>query len=83
MGCRVGVSIDKQVLSGMGFKPPVGEDDQRDGAKVLRKMEGDQGEGDNVRNQGGSYECQGGKHIMSVPGVPVLVWRTVPRQVEE
>jgi len=72
-----------QVLVGTGLEPSVGRDTWWDRVKGLCKVEGDQGKGDNVRNEGGSHEGLGGKSVMSVPGVPVLIQRTVPSQVEE
>ena len=46
-------------------------------------MEGVWRESDNVRDEGSSHECQGSECIVLVPRVLRLVWRTVPRKVEE
>jgi len=46
-------------------------------------VERDRRQGDHVGDEGGCHQCQVGECIVSVPGVHVLVRRTVPSEVEE
>jgi len=71
------------VLFSTGLEPTIGEDDWWDGRKLLHKLKGDQGKGDDITKQGSSHKGQSGKCVMSVPGILALVWRAVPGQVEE